>query len=251
MSQLSGLHRIDPRTKITGFLLLGVATFLTREPAAVLAAFALILFAALASSVRPGMLIFRTRYVFWFVAVILLANAFTVSGRTLFHFFGLYATEDGVYRGTLLASRVVLLLWMSVVLVATTPAIDFTDAIDSMTRPLGNRWHVLSTMISLTVNYVPSFIRSARQIKLAQIARGADVDSRAIVQIRYAFSAALPLFVSALRTSSRLALAMEARGFEAGRSRTRYRELRMVRRDWCVLGGCLTFATLMVAWSFL
>jgi energy-coupling factor transport system permease protein len=246
----SGLHLIDPRIKLAGFLLLGVATFLTEEPAAVVAAFTLVLFAAVASSVHPGALIIRTRYVFWFVAVILIANAFTVSGHILFHIFGVYATEEGVYRGTLLASRIVLLLWMSVLLIATTPVIDFTDAIASITRPLGNRWHALSTMISLTVNYVPSFIRSARRIKLAQIARGADVDSGVIAQIRYAFSAALPLFVSALRTSSRLALAMEARGFDAGRRRTLYRELRMARRDWFVLAVCLTFATLMIAWSF-
>jgi energy-coupling factor transport system permease protein len=106
-------------------------------------------------------------------------------------------------------------------------------------------------MITLTVNYVPSFVRNARQIKMAQIARGADVDSGVVAQVRYAFSAALPLFISAVRTSSRLAQAMEARGFDAGFQRSQYRQLRMERRDWIVLVALAILAMLMVGRVFL
>ena len=246
----SGLHRLDPRTKIAGFLLLGTATFLTVDPLAIALAYAVVLTGASLSSIRPGTLILRTRFVFWFVVVIVVANAFTVSGRTLFRVFGLYVTEDGVYRGAMLASRIILLLWMSVLLVATTTTTDFTDAVDATFRPLGRRWHAFATMVTLTVNYVPSLIRSARQIKMAQVARGADFDSGMFAQIRFAFSASIPLFVSALRTSSRLALAMEARGFEAGTQRSRYSELQMDWRDWLSLGALVILSVLMVVRIF-
>jgi energy-coupling factor transporter transmembrane protein EcfT len=139
---------------------------------------------------------------------------------------------------------------MSIVFAATTSLPDLTDAVERMLHPLGRNMRAISAMIMLTLQYVPLFIRNARAIKMAQISRGADLDSRWSSQVRFALSAALPLFVSAFRTSSQLSLAMEARGFDPGIRRSAYSQLHPGARDAAAVLISLLLASLTVAAAF-
>ena len=47
----------------------------------------------------------------------------------------------------------------------------------------------------------------------------------------------VPLFVSAFQRAEDLANAMEARGYQPGEKRTRYKVLKMRTPDWLLLGG--------------
>ena len=50
------------------------------------------------------------------------------------------------------------------------------------------------------------------------------------------------MLVSAIRRAERLALAMDARGFDSGVRRTHFRELRMGWRDWLTIAVALAVA---------
>jgi energy-coupling factor transport system permease protein len=52
----------------------------------------------------------------------------------------------------------------------------------------------------------------------------------------------LVMLVSAIRRAERLALAMDARGFDSGIRRTHFRELRVTWRDWLTVGVALAVA---------
>ncbi len=49
----------------------------------------------------------------------------------------------------------------------------------------------------------------------------------------------VPLFVSSYQRAEELANAMEARGYVPSRPRTRYRQLKMVGRDFVMLAVCM------------
>jgi energy-coupling factor transport system permease protein len=63
-----------------------------------------------------------------------------------------------------------------------------------------------------------------------------------IARVREAGGRLLVMLVSAIRRAERLALAMDARGFDSGIARTHFRELRMGWRDWLTIGAALAVA---------
>jgi len=74
-------------------------------------------------------------------------------------------------------------------------------------------------------------------IALARRARGVDAGRNPLVAMRLALGALVILLVSAIRRASRMALAMDARGFASGIPRTLARPPRMRRTDWLLLAA--------------
>jgi energy-coupling factor transport system permease protein len=62
-------------------------------------------------------------------------------------------------------------------------------------------------------------------------------------RIRDAGDRLLVMLVAAIRRAERLALAMDARGFDSGIPRTQFRESRMGWRDWLTIGAALAVAS--------
>jgi energy-coupling factor transport system permease protein len=86
-------------------------------------------------------------------------------------------------------------------------------------------------------------------IALARRARGVDAGRNPLVTIRLALTALVILLVSAIRRASRMALAMDARGFASGIPRTLARPPRMRRPDWLLLAAALVLGFAAIAIS--
>jgi energy-coupling factor transport system permease protein len=84
---------------------------------------------------------------------------------------------------------------------------------------------------------------------LARRARGVDAGRNPLVGGRLWLTGVLSLLVSTIRRASRLALAMDARGFDSGTPRTLARPPRMRRADWLLLLAASALATGAVAVS--
>lgn len=229
------LESLDPRTKFCGLVLLAALALLTSSPIGLGLIVAVVVFGIALSPISVPKLFKGLRKILWFVVIITLIKAFTVSGTILFNVGEFYATREGVIEGTILSAKIAVLFVLSLVFVRVTPVAEMLDGIEAVLSPLLKKAGSLTLVLSLTLNFIPQLIRSAQHIKLAQIARGADVDTSVLKQIRFAATAAVPLFVSAFRSSHQLAEAMEARGYDAARQRTQWQSLRMTRRDWRVL----------------
>jgi energy-coupling factor transport system permease protein len=85
-----------------------------------------------------------------------------------------------------------------------------------------------------------------------------DAGRNPVAALRLALSALVTLLVSAIRRATRLALAMDARGFDARTERTMARPPRMRRADWLLLAasGALGVAAVAVSmalgmWAFI
>lgn len=226
------IEQLDPRVKLFGLMVLAFQLLLVQASSAITGAAAVVVGTTALSPISFRSLFSKMLRVAWFVLFVTVLNTFTLSGEVFVEVFGFYGTVEGLTQGLLLSARLVLLLFLSFLFTQTTTTAEMMDAFESFLVPFRRALGPTMLVLGLTVNFVPMLIQSAQQIKRAQLARGADADAGFVQQIRFAFSAALPLFVSAFRSSHHLAEAMEARGYDPHIERTVFATLRMKRMDW-------------------
>jgi energy-coupling factor transport system permease protein len=109
-----------------------------------------------------------------------------------------------------------------------------------------------------SLRLVPLLGREWQAIGLARRARGMDAGRNPFVALRLWLTAVVTLLVATIRRASRLALAMDARGFDSGVPRTVARPPRMRRADGLLLLAAVGLAAVAVgvsvavgSWTFL
>ena len=100
----------------------------------------------------------------------------------------------------------------------------------------------MSMMMSIALRFIPILIEETDKIMKAQMARGADFESGNLIQKAKSMVPLLvPLFVSAFRRATDLAMAMEARCYRGGEGRTKMKPLKYAKRDHMVYGAYLVY----------
>ena len=124
----------------------------------------------------------------------------------------------------------------------TTTPNQLTDGLE---KGLGflKRFHVpvheISMMMSIALRFIPILVEETDKIMKAQMARGADFESGNLVQKAKAMIPLLvPLFMSAFRRATDLAMAMEARCYRGGEGRTKMKPLIYRKQDY-IAYGCI------------
>jgi energy-coupling factor transport system permease protein len=156
----------------------------------------------------------------------------------------LLSADAGVVTGAGLALRVVALALPGVLLVATTDPVRLADA-------LTLHWHV-STRFAFgalaALRLVPLLAGDFEALRLARRARGVEARGPA-ARARLFSGIVFALLVGAVRRASRLATAMDARGFDSGIPRTNARGSRLHRRDAAFVAAAVAVCALAVALS--
>jgi len=91
--------------------------------------------------------------------------------------------------------------------------------------------------LSMAIRFAPTLAREAQLIVDAQRARGLDLESKLLKKVKNLVPILVPLVVSTVRRSHRVAEAMESRCFGASRSRTWLFDLRLRRADYASLAA--------------
>ena len=92
--------------------------------------------------------------------------------------------------------------------------------------------HEVSMMMSIALRFIPILVEETDKIMKAQMARGADFDTGNLIQKAKAMVPLLvPLFISAFRRATDLAMAMEARCYRGGEGRTKMKPLKYGQAD--------------------
>ena len=129
-----------------------------------------------------------------------------------------------------------LMVIITTVLTATTKPLDLTLGIEKLLKPfekVGVPAHIIAMMISIALRFIPTLIEETQRIMNAQASRGVDLENGSIKEkIMAILSLIVPLFVSAFDRADQLANAMEARGYDPSRKRTRYKVLKMQTIDY-------------------
>ena len=83
------------------------------------------------------------------------------------------------------------------------------------------------------------------------MSRGADLESGNLLQrAKKMLPVLVPLFISAIRRASELALAMDARCYSGGEGRTKLKPLIYRKNDFAAYGILLVYVVIMVVCGF-
>lgn len=233
----SVVHKMDPRSKIMIMLFLMVAIFI---PAGVLGYVIIGIFILLSlylSKLNIKYALRTMKPMLWMMAFLLVINLLVIkTGTPLFSIKGFPIYSDAVNQTLYIVVRLMLMVIITTVLTATTKPLDLTLGIEKLLKPfekVGVPAHIIAMMISIALRFIPTLIEETQRIMNAQASRGVDLENGSIKEkIMAILSLIVPLFVSAFDRADQLANAMEARGYDPSRKRTRYKVLKMQTIDY-------------------
>ncbi|MGL5440266.1 MAG: energy-coupling factor transporter transmembrane component T family protein [Filifactoraceae bacterium] len=232
----SSLHSMDPRVKILYTFVFMIGLFMLNSFVqyilvivfvGVIIRFSNIPFKHVVKGVKP----------LWpLLLITFLVNALLNQGELLYQIWIFKLTKEGLIQGTFMIIRLVLLIGGTSLLTLTTAPIELTDGIESILKPFEKiklPAHEIAMMMTIALRFIPTLLEETDKIMKAQMARGADFESKNLIQRAKSLVPLLvPLFISAFRRADELAMAMEARCYRGGEGRTRMNELEMKKSDY-------------------
>lgn len=152
---------------------------------------------------------------------------------------------ETLLNGIGLMLRLLAIALAGILATATSEPSDVADALIQQLR-VSPRF-AIGALAALRL--IPLLARERQTIALARRARGVDAGRNPLAAVRMAGRELVALLVGAVRRGSRMALAMEARGFGALPSRTVARVQRMRRTDWGWIAAAGVLAALAIGVS--
>ncbi|MFO7952013.1 MAG: energy-coupling factor transporter transmembrane component T [Bacillota bacterium] len=249
----SGIHRLDPRTKIVGATVLIVLLLLARSYLAFGLVALLIAGLVYIAKIPPG---YALRGLKPMLPVLILMWVFQLflyqspDPAILFQWWIFEATEAGLHMGSLIILRVIFLFTVTTLLTLTTSVVNLTDGLESLLKPLrviGIPYHELVMTLVIALRFVLILAEELEKIMKAQMARGVAFDRGNFIQKTIKiFPVFLPLFISAFKRAEELIVAMDARSYTGGKGRTKMKTLRIGRVDLAATVIMLLFTGLMI-----
>lgn len=229
------LARANPVAKLAAAVLLMTVLFISVDPLT-----PLVILAGLAGSVwLTGLawwaLVARTWPILLAALSVALVNALFAppGGDELFRVGPIGLSAESLRSGVSLGLRVLAIAYTGVLAVVTTDPTDLTDSLIQQLH-LSPRFAVGALA---AVRLLPVMAGEWQIISLARRARGVAAGRSPLAALQLFFGKLLTLLVSAIRRATRLAAAMEARGFGAWPCRSVARPQHMAGRDWWLIAA--------------
>ena len=227
------IHRLDPRSKLLSMFLFILIIFLANNIVTNGLLFVFTMLLVRLSKIPLGFFLKGLKSMVFLIAFTTLFQLFfTSGGLVLFQFGFIRITEVGLAQSGIIFSRFII---FSTLLTLTTMPLSLADAVESLLQPLAALKipvHEIGLMLSMSLRFVPTLMDDTTRIMNAQRARGVDFGEGSIVQkVKSTIPILIPLFASSFKRADALATAMEARGYQGGLGRSRYRQLRWKKED--------------------
>lgn len=259
----SGVHRLDPRTKLVSAFLLVLAVSLTYSIIPLTLLFIATFLIAKASKVPisyvlRGVILGLPLLVFVFVIQFLFQGWTEPAGRIFFEWGWLRVTRYSLQLISMGLVRILCFIFITSLLTMTTTVTELTHGLEKLLDPL-RRFrvpsHELALINMIALRFVPTFAEEMEQVMKAQASRCADLGGnrkfwRPDKAARAYLPLIVPLFINAFRRAEDLILAMEARCYIGGDGRTKFVRLKSERRDYLVVAGCLGFLLFIVLYPW-
>ena len=231
----SVIHRLDPRVKLVGTLLYMISLFVFNNIFCYVVAAILLTVVIALSKVPVGYMLKGMRAIIFIMVFTVRFNVFFTNGDNLAEFWIFHISKEGIRMAILMMIRLTLLIISASIMTLTTTPNRLTDGLEKLFRPLKIfklPVHEIAMMMSIALRFIPILMEEADKIVKAQTARGAKFDSKKLTdRAKSLIPLIVPLFISAFRRASDLALAMEARGYHGGDGRTKLYPLKYASRD--------------------
>ena len=245
------LHRLDHRTKLFGTMIYIVSLFVADDLWAYLAATLFLVIAIKMSKVPVKFMVRGLKSVLFLLLLSVSLNLFLTPGTPIVKIGFLKITWEGLEFAAFMALRLIYLVLGSTILTLTTTPNQLTDGLEKSMGFL-NRFgvpvHEVAMMMSIALRFIPILIEETDKIMKAQMARGADFETGNLIQKAKAMVPLLvPLFISAFRRATDLAMAMEARCYRGGDGRTKMKPLNYGPQDRVVYVFYVVYLAVILA----
>jgi energy-coupling factor transport system permease protein len=245
VTRRSWLHRADPRAKLA-FVALGTIALLLFKNLWVMLA-ALILLHALVFSARVPhdrvAWVWRAMLPLNILIPVLWAIFYPEGDQVLLRFWFIRVTALSVVKGLALALRLnaIAFIWFSWLF--TTDQATLVRSLVKLGLPY--EWGLV---LALGLRYIPTFYNLFGVVTDAQQSRGLDLsEGRWLARLRAYLPILVAMIISALRTSEKLGMALEARALGLpGVQRTAFREISFRPLDRVYLAGVLALFTTLI-----
>lgn len=231
----SVLHRLDPRTKLFGTMIFIISLFVTNNIWGYLLATCFLVFCIRISKVPFSFMVRGLKAIVFLLLISVSFNLFLTDGTPIFQIGFIKITWEGLRLAGFMGLRLIYLVIGSSIMTLTTTPNELTDGLEKglgFLKRIGVPVHEVSMMMSIALRFIPILIEETDKIMKAQMARGADFESGNLIQKAKSMVPLLvPLFVSAFRRATDLAMAMEARCYHGGVGRTKMKPLKYAGRD--------------------
>jgi energy-coupling factor transport system permease protein len=228
--QESVIHRLDPRVKLFGTFLFIISLFINDNFIGYIASVLFLTTVIILSKVPFSFMVRGMKAIVLLLLFSVVLNLFITEGEVLVSFWKLTITKEGLYTAIFMALRLSFLIIGSSIMTLTTTPNHLTDGLEKslgFLKVIRVPVHEISMMMSIALRFIPILMEETDKIMRAQMARGADFESKNLIKrIKSLIPLLVPLFVSAFRRANDLAMAREARCYKGGEGRTKMKPLK-------------------------
>jgi len=241
----SKLHRLDPRTKLFGTMVFIISLFIANDIWAYLIATLFLITTIRLSQVPFKFMVRGLKAIVFLLLISVSFNLFLTPGEPIFQLGFLKLTREGVKIASFMGVRLIYLVVGSSIMTLTTTPNQLTDGLEKslgFLKKVGVPVHEVSMRMSIALRFIPSLVEESDKMMKAQMARGADFETGNLIQkAKNMIPLLVPLFISAFRRATDLAMAMEARCYRGGEGRTKMKPLRYGKQDGIAYLVCLVY----------
>ncbi len=225
----SVIHNLDPRTKLFGIFMYIVILFVVQNPWWYLFCFVLLLVAYHCAKVPFSYVLKGVKGIMVLLVFTFLFRMLCTPGNVVWQYHVLSITQEGIYKAVQMTSRIALMIAGASLLSYTTTPKAMADGLEksfSFLEKIHIPIHDMAMIVMIAFRFIPIIIEELNTLMDAQAARGARFEEGNILQkCRGVMTLLLPLFLSAVRRASDLAMAMEARGYTGDRETSKLNPL--------------------------
>lgn len=244
------IFRVNPVAKLGAAFILSLTLLLSVDPVSAGVALALELFLFAWAGIPARLFFTRTWPVFMAAPLAGLTTLLygEASGAVHWEFLLIHVTDGSIYLGIATALRVLAIGLAGVVMFITIDPTDLADGLAQIVR-LPTRF-VLGGLAAMRL--IGLLIEDWRSLELARRARGVADGRGILARVKRWLGQAFALLVLSIRRGSKLATAMEARGFGGTVTRSWARESVLKARDWMLISISVVVAAVAISaavWS--
>lgn len=247
-TRTGSLARRNPVMKLAAAAVPAVALVATTDAVTPAVVLVLLLLALPLTGTPVGALLRRARPLLLAAVMVGVVNAVfgtTSTGRSLLDAGPLSITSGSALTGLGISLRVLAIALPGVVVLAATDPVDLADSLVQQLRAPAR--FAYGTLAALRL--LPLLGEEWDTIAMARRARGVDAGRSPVAAVRLFASQVLALLVAAIRRGTRLATAMDARGFDSGLARTFARRQVVTSGDVALLAASAMATSVAVAIS--
>lgn len=216
------LHSLNPMTKLVYALCLTIVAFVIQYPVILFAIGLLnMLFASSARVWKSFFSMFLKTILPIVIPLFIIQSLFYPGGQTVLWSWGFLSVKaEGVNFALLISSRLITLVTSYFVFILTTAPKDLAVCLEQ--RGVSRK---VSYLLVSTLQLLPYMIRTAQSIIQAQRSRGVDMEGNLITRAKAYVPLIGPVVMGSIASLEVRAMALEARGFNAGLKKTFLRDV--------------------------